>query len=150
MIPYNFACFAGSEGQFLTSSRLSSTPGSGAINRCCSTEFVHCLSLNFSGDRMALTLTDVKRIAHLARLELAEAEAGNTLERLNNFFGLVEQMQAVDTTGIAPLAHPIEQIEDVALRLREDAVTETVDRDAFQRPAPAVQDGLYLVPRVIE
>ncbi|NLP61144.1 Asp-tRNA(Asn)/Glu-tRNA(Gln) amidotransferase subunit GatC [Paraburkholderia sacchari] len=99
---------------------------------------------------MALTLTDVKRIAHLARLELAEAEAGNTLERLNNFFGLVEQMQAVDTTGIAPLAHPIEQIEDVALRLREDAVTETVDRDAYQRPAPAVQDGLYLVPRVIE
>ena len=69
---------------------------------------------------------------------------------LNAFFGLVEQMQAVDTTGIAPLAHPIEQIEDVALRLRNDAVTETVDREAFQRPAPAVQDGLYLVPKVIE
>lgn len=99
---------------------------------------------------MALTLNDVKRIAHLARLELADAEAGNTLVRLNDFFGLVEQMQAVDTAGIAPLAHPIEQIEDVALRLREDAVTEVVDRDALQRPAPAVQDGLYLVPRVIE
>ena len=110
------------------------------------------LSTLFSGDPMSLTLTDVKRIAHLARLELpdADAEAGPTLERLNTFFGLVEQMQAVDTTGIAPLAHPIEQIEDVALRLREDAVTEIVDREALQRPAPAVQDGLYLVPRVIE
>jgi len=99
---------------------------------------------------MALTLTDVKRIAHLARLELADAEAEHTLVQLNDFFGLVEQMQAVDTTGIEPLAHPIEQIEDVALRLREDAVTEIVQRDEFQRPAPAVQEGLYLVPKVIE
>jgi aspartyl-tRNA(Asn)/glutamyl-tRNA(Gln) amidotransferase subunit C len=99
---------------------------------------------------MALTLTDVKRIAHLARLELADAEAEHTLVQLNDFFGLVEQMQAVDTKGIEPLAHPIEQIEDVALRLREDAVTEIVQRDEFQRPAPAVQDGLYLVPKVIE
>jgi len=99
---------------------------------------------------MALTLTDVKRIAHLARLELADAEAEHTLVQLNDFFGLVEQMQAVDTNGIEPLAHPIEQIEDVALRLRADAVTETVQRDEFQRPAPAVQDGLYLVPKVIE
>ncbi|MGA3249663.1 aspartyl-tRNA(Asn)/glutamyl-tRNA(Gln) amidotransferase subunit C [Paraburkholderia sp. EB58] len=99
---------------------------------------------------MALTLTDVKRIAHLARLELADAEAEHTLVQLNDFFGLVEQMQAVDTKGIEPLAHPIEQIEDVALRLREDAVTEIVQRGEFQRPAPAVQDGLYLVPKVIE
>jgi aspartyl-tRNA(Asn)/glutamyl-tRNA(Gln) amidotransferase subunit C len=99
---------------------------------------------------MALTLTDVKRIAHLARLELADAEAEHTLTQLNDFFGLVEQMQAVDTKGIEPLAHPIEQIEDVALRLREDAVTEVVQRDEFQRPAPAAQDGLYLVPKVIE
>ena len=99
---------------------------------------------------MALTLTDVKRISHLARLELADTEAEHTLVQLNDFFGLVEQMQAVDTTGIEPLAHPIEQIEDVALRLREDAVTEIVQRDEFQRPAPAVQDGLYLVPKVIE
>lgn len=99
---------------------------------------------------MALTLTDVKRIAHLARLELADADAGETLARLNDFFGLVEQMQAVDTSGVAPLAHPIDAIEDVALRLREDAVTETVERDACQHGAPAVQDGLYLVPKVIE
>jgi aspartyl-tRNA(Asn)/glutamyl-tRNA(Gln) amidotransferase subunit C len=99
---------------------------------------------------MALTLTDVKRIAHLARLELADSEAEHTLAQLNDFFGLVEQMQAVDTKGIEPLAHPIEQIEDVALRLRDDAVTEVVQRDEFQRPAPAAQDGLYLVPKVIE
>lgn len=99
---------------------------------------------------MALTLTDVKRIAHLARLELPDADAELTLVQLNEFFGLVEQMQAVDTTGIAPLAHPIEQIEDVALRLREDAVTEAVERETNQQCAPAVQDGLYLVPKVIE
>ncbi|ACC69248.1 Asp-tRNA(Asn)/Glu-tRNA(Gln) amidotransferase subunit GatC [Paraburkholderia phymatum] len=99
---------------------------------------------------MALTLTDVKRIAHLARLELPDADAEHTLIQLNDFFGLVEQMQAVDTTGISPLAHPIEQIEDVALRLRNDAVTENVNRDDYQRSAPAVQDGLYLVPKVIE
>ncbi|CAM2191143.1 Asp-tRNA(Asn)/Glu-tRNA(Gln) amidotransferase subunit GatC [Paraburkholderia sp. A1RI_3L] len=99
---------------------------------------------------MSLTLNDVKRIAHLARLELPDADAEHTLAQLNEFFGLVEQMQAVDTTGIAPLAHPIEQIEDVALRLRDDAVTETVQRDEYQRVAPAVQDGLYLVPKVLE
>jgi aspartyl-tRNA(Asn)/glutamyl-tRNA(Gln) amidotransferase subunit C len=99
---------------------------------------------------MALNLSDVTRIAHLARLELPDADAEHTLAQLNEFFGLVEQMQAVDTAGIAPLAHPIEQIEDVALRLREDAVTETVDRDTNQRCAPAVQDGLFLVPKVIE
>ncbi|KVE33385.1 Asp-tRNA(Asn)/Glu-tRNA(Gln) amidotransferase subunit GatC [Burkholderia sp. TSV86] len=99
---------------------------------------------------MALTLTDVKRIAHLARLEMTDADAEHTLGQLNEFFGLVEQMQAVDTTGVAPLAHPIEQIQEVALRLRDDAVTEAVNRDDNQRPAPAVQDGLYLVPKVIE
>ncbi|MCG1041053.1 Asp-tRNA(Asn)/Glu-tRNA(Gln) amidotransferase subunit GatC [Mycetohabitans sp. B8] len=99
---------------------------------------------------MALTPTDVNRIAHLARIELGQREAEHTLEQLNQFFGLVEQMQAVDTTSIAPLAHPTEQIEDVALRLREDTVTEHVRREDNQRCAPAVQDGLYLVPKVIE
>ncbi|AJK48054.1 Asp-tRNA(Asn)/Glu-tRNA(Gln) amidotransferase subunit GatC [Burkholderia plantarii] len=99
---------------------------------------------------MALTLNDVKRIAHLARLEMNDTEAGQTLGQLNDFFGLVEKMQAVDTNGIAPLAHPIEQIQEVAQRLRDDVVTETVNRDENQRPAPAVQDGLFLVPKVIE
>ncbi|CAH2770998.1 MAG: Aspartyl-tRNA(Asn) amidotransferase subunit C (EC @ Glutamyl-tRNA(Gln) amidotransferase subunit C (EC [uncultured Caballeronia sp.] len=99
---------------------------------------------------MSLNLTDVKRIAHLARLELPEHEAEPTLARLNDFFGLVEQMQAVDTTDIEPLAYPIKQIEKVELRLRNDVVTEHVNREEFQRPAPAVRDGLYLVPKVIE
>ncbi len=99
---------------------------------------------------MALNLSDVKRIAHLARLELADDEAAHMEKELNGFFALVEQMQSVDTTDVAPLAHPIEQIQAVSQRLRADAVTEVVDRDANQRPAPAVQDGLYLVPKVIE
>jgi aspartyl-tRNA(Asn)/glutamyl-tRNA(Gln) amidotransferase subunit C len=110
----------------------------------------HLFPRPFSGDRMSLTLTDVKRIAHLARLELADDAAGHTLVQLNHFFTLVEQMQAVDTKGIAPLAHPIEQIQSVALRLRDDAVTAQIDRAANQQPAPAVQDGLYLVPKVLE
>jgi aspartyl-tRNA(Asn)/glutamyl-tRNA(Gln) amidotransferase subunit C len=100
--------------------------------------------------RMALTLTDVQRIAQLARLELEPDEAQATLTRLNQFFSIVEQIQTVDTRGIEPLAHPIEQIQAVALRLRADAVTERVEREANQQPAPAVQDGLYLVPKVIE
>jgi len=99
---------------------------------------------------MALNLKDVTRIAHLARLELAEGEAQQTLGQLNKIFALVEQMQAVDTTGIEPLAHPAEQIGAVDLRLRADAVTAQIDRAAFQQSAPATQDGLYLVPKVIE
>jgi aspartyl-tRNA(Asn)/glutamyl-tRNA(Gln) amidotransferase subunit C len=99
---------------------------------------------------MSLTLKDVKRIEHLARLELSATDAERVLGQLNGFFSLVEQMQAVDTTGVAPLAHPIEAIQDIALRLRDDAVTESVDRAANQRCAPATEEGLYLVPRVIE
>lgn len=99
---------------------------------------------------MALNLDDVKRIAHLARIELGAGEAEHMQAELNGFFDLVTRMQAVDTVGVAPLAHPIEQIRPVAQRLRDDAVTETVRRDDNQRCAPAAQDGLYLVPRVIE
>lgn len=99
---------------------------------------------------MALNLNDVTSIAHLARLELAEGEAQQTLSQLNNFFALVEKMQAVDTTGIEPLAHPVEQFAAVDLRLRPDIVTEVIRREDFQQCAPATQDGLYLVPKVIE
>jgi aspartyl-tRNA(Asn)/glutamyl-tRNA(Gln) amidotransferase subunit C len=99
---------------------------------------------------MALNLNDVTRIAHLARLELAEGEAQQTLGQLNSIFALVEKMQAVDTTGIAPLAHPVEQIGAVDLRLRDDLPNAPIDRAEFQRSAPATQDGLYLVPKVIE
>jgi aspartyl-tRNA(Asn)/glutamyl-tRNA(Gln) amidotransferase subunit C len=100
---------------------------------------------------MTLALSDVKRIANLSRLELTDEQAGQTLEKLNGIFSLVEQMKAVDTTGIEPLSHPIAALTtDLSLRLREDAVTETDHREAYQKPAPATQDGLYLVPKVIE
>jgi len=99
---------------------------------------------------MALTSQDVSRIAHLARLDLSPAEASAMLAQLNGFFSIVEQMSAVDTTGVEPLYTPLSALHPVELRLREDAVTETDRREANQRSAPAVEDGLYLVPRVIE
>lgn len=99
---------------------------------------------------MALDLSDVKRIAHLARIETSDDEATQTLAQLNNFFSLVEQMQAVDTTGIEPLAHPLSAVRDMVQRLREDVVTEADRRADYQRPAPATENGLYLVPKVIE
>jgi len=100
---------------------------------------------------MSLDLSDVKRLARLAQLDLNEEQAGKTLDKLNGIFSLVEQMRAVDTTGIEPLNHPIAAFQnDVALRLREDEVTEPNRREDYQKPAPATQDGLYLVPKVIE
>ena len=95
---------------------------------------------------MALERSDVEKIAHLARLGLDEAEIPRTTETLNNTLGLIDQMQAVDTTGIEPLAHPLEATQ----RLRADVVSETNQRDAYQAIAPAVENGLYLVPKVIE
>ena len=104
---------------------------------------------------MALNITDIKRIAHLARIEVSDTEAQSTLTKLSGILGLIEQMQAVDTAGIVPMSHS----QDVVQRLREDVVTKTNQRDAFQRNAPmlgngskeqAVADGLYLVPKVIE
>lgn len=100
---------------------------------------------------MSLILSDVLRIARLAQLELSADQADQTLDQLNGIFQLVEQMRAVDTTGIEPLSHPIAAFRpDLALRLREDRVTEPDRREDYQRVAPAAQDGLYLVPRVIE
>ena len=100
---------------------------------------------------MSLSLSDVKHIANLAQLELSDAQASKTLGQLNGIFALVGQMSAVDTTGIEPLSHPIAaHMPDLSLRLRLDAVTEPNLRENYQQPAPAVQDGLYLVPRVIE
>jgi len=99
---------------------------------------------------MALTPQDVSRIALLARLQLSEAEEAAMLGQLNGFFDIVERMRAVDTIGVAPLYTPLSAVQEVALRLREDAVTEVVDREVNQQSAPAVEGGLYLVPRVIE
>ena len=95
---------------------------------------------------MALERSDVEKIAHLARLGLNEADIPRTTETLNNILGLIDAMQAVNTDGIEPMAHPL----DATQRLRADAVTENNQRDAYQAIAPAVESGLYLVPKVIE
>ena len=98
---------------------------------------------------MTLTLDDVSRIALLARLELEPDRAEAMRQQLNDFFKVVEQMSAVDTSGVEPLYTPLSAIGQVSLRLRDDVVTETDQRELNQRSAPAVEDGLYLVPKVI-
>ena len=99
---------------------------------------------------MALNDQDIARIANLARLELSQDESERMLAQLNNFFGIVEKMQAVDTSGVSPLSHPVAAIQDIALRLRDDLVSETNNRDANMQNAPAAEKGDFLVPKVIE
>lgn len=99
---------------------------------------------------MSLTSSDIARIANLARLELGTAHSERMLGKLNSFFDIVEQMRAVDTTGVEPLAHPVATIGEIALRLRPDVVSEPNNREANQLSAPDVQRGLFLVPKVIE
>jgi aspartyl-tRNA(Asn)/glutamyl-tRNA(Gln) amidotransferase subunit C len=95
---------------------------------------------------MSLTQDDVKRIASLARIEIDDAQAQAAQAQLNSIFDLIATMQAVDTSGIAPMAHA----QEVYQRLRDDVVTESDRHAAFQAIAPAVENGLYLVPRVVE
>jgi aspartyl-tRNA(Asn)/glutamyl-tRNA(Gln) amidotransferase subunit C len=95
---------------------------------------------------MALSSADMQRIAHLARIEITPAEAVDVRAKLDSIFDLIGRMRAVDTTGIVPMSHA----QDVTLPLREDIVTETDRHELYQSGAPAVQDGLYLVPKVIE
>jgi aspartyl-tRNA(Asn)/glutamyl-tRNA(Gln) amidotransferase subunit C len=99
---------------------------------------------------MALNPQDIARIAHLARLELSASEGERMLAQINAFFDIVEKMKAVDTTGIEPLPHPVAAVQDIGLRLREDVASEPDQRQANQRSAPAVERGLFLVPKVIE
>jgi aspartyl-tRNA(Asn)/glutamyl-tRNA(Gln) amidotransferase subunit C len=99
---------------------------------------------------MSLTSSDISRIANLARLELKPIEAERMLTQINGFFDIVEKMRAVDTSGIEPLSHPLATIQDIALRLRDDVVSEPNNREANQKNAPAVERGLFLVPKVIE
>jgi aspartyl-tRNA(Asn)/glutamyl-tRNA(Gln) amidotransferase subunit C len=99
---------------------------------------------------MSLTPDDVSRIAHLARLALQPVESAAMLGNLNDFFKIVDQMSAVDTAGVEPLYTPLSAVQEVALRLRDDVVTESNQRELNQRSAPAVEDGLFLVPKVIE
>lgn len=93
-----------------------------------------------------LSLEEISRIARLARIDVPHAETAALATTLNGILALVDQMRAVDTTGVEPMAHPQEAMQ----RLRDDRVTEPDDRQAFQAVAPQVEDGLYLVPKVIE
>jgi len=95
---------------------------------------------------MSLDKTQVEKIAHLARLQIDPADVPEYATNLSNILDLVEQMDAVDTEGVDPMAHPTDAVQ----RLREDVVTETDQRDQFQAIAPQVENGLYLVPKVIE
>ena len=95
---------------------------------------------------MSLDRADVEKIAHLARLAIDDQEAGHYAKELSNILDLVEQMNAADTDGVTPMAHPLHMTQ----RLRPDVVTENDQRDQFQRIAPLTEDGLYLVPKVIE
>jgi aspartyl-tRNA(Asn)/glutamyl-tRNA(Gln) amidotransferase subunit C len=99
---------------------------------------------------MSLNSSDIARIATLARLRLDPDESTRMLGQINGFFDLVETMRAVDTTGVEPLAHPVAALQDVTLRLRDDIASEPDAREANQRSAPAVERGLFLVPKVIE
>lgn len=99
---------------------------------------------------MSLSASDIERIASLARLQLASDESERMLSQINGFFDLVERMRSVDTAGVEPLAHPVAALEDITLRLRDDVVSEPNNREANQKSAPAVEAGLFLVPKVIE
>jgi aspartyl-tRNA(Asn)/glutamyl-tRNA(Gln) amidotransferase subunit C len=99
---------------------------------------------------MALTPQDIARVAELARLELRPDETERTLSQINGFFKLVEQMDAINTDDVEPLAHPAAVLGQVALRLRDDIASEPNQREASQVSAPAVENGLFLVPKVIE
>jgi len=95
---------------------------------------------------MTISLADVHRLAHLARLEIDADEAEEVRDKLDAIFALINELQAVDTAGVVPMAHA----QDVSLPLREDEVTERDQHALYQGVAPAVEDGLYLVPKVIE
>ena len=95
---------------------------------------------------MSLTIDDVKKIAHLARLNLTDTDLAFYLPQLINILHFIEQMNQADTASVEPLAHPF----DISQRLRTDSITETDLRDKFQKIAPQVEAGLYLVPKVIE
>ena len=111
---------------------------------------------------MSLSSQDIQRLAQLSRLQFDAPAAARLLVQLNGFFEIVEQMRAVDTTGVVPMAHPVDAMHGLTLaiadtdeygmtlRLREDTVSETNQRKANQRSAPAVERGLFLVPKVIE
>jgi aspartyl-tRNA(Asn)/glutamyl-tRNA(Gln) amidotransferase subunit C len=95
---------------------------------------------------MSVEQAEIEKIAHLARVRIAESEIADVTQRISGILDLVDQMQAVDTSGVEPMANPL----DATARLRADEVTETNQREAFQAIAPETEAGLYLVPKVIE
>jgi aspartyl-tRNA(Asn)/glutamyl-tRNA(Gln) amidotransferase subunit C len=99
---------------------------------------------------MSLSLDEIQRIALLARIAVSGEEAGSVAGRLNQVLALIDQIQSLDTTGIEPMAHPLDAQLSLQQRLRPDVVAETDRREDFQAVAPAVEKGLYLVPKVIE
>jgi aspartyl-tRNA(Asn)/glutamyl-tRNA(Gln) amidotransferase subunit C len=131
------------------------------IYRLGKPDFNPFTSLLFEHIAMSLTPTDIQRLAQLSRLSFDAPASQRLMEGLNNFFAIVEQMREVDTSDVLPMAHPIDAMPDLAayapsaaegmaLRLRDDAVSEPNQREANQRSAPAVERGLFLVPKVIE
>jgi aspartyl-tRNA(Asn)/glutamyl-tRNA(Gln) amidotransferase subunit C len=99
---------------------------------------------------MSLSDDQVRRLAHLARIGIRPEESAAVIERLNRVLGLIDQLKAVDTAGIEPMAHPLDAQLPEGQRLRPDEVTDKDQRELYQSVAPAVQDGLYLVPKVLE
>jgi aspartyl-tRNA(Asn)/glutamyl-tRNA(Gln) amidotransferase subunit C len=95
---------------------------------------------------MALTLDDVRRIAHLARIKISADEAATVHAKLDAIFDMINELNAVDTDGVEPMSHA----QDMTMPLRDDVVTDSDQHELYQAVAPAVEDGLYLVPRVIE
>ena len=93
-----------------------------------------------------ISIDDVHRVAHLARIEIDAAEADEVRAKLDAIFGMINELQSIDTTGVVPMAHA----QDVAMPLRADDVTDVNQHALYQSVAPAVEDGLYLVPKVIE
>ena len=95
---------------------------------------------------MAIEQQEIEKIAELARIRIDESAVGEVTQRITEILAMVDQLQAADTEGVEPLSNPL----DATQRLRADAVTETDQRDQFQQIAPRVEDGLYLVPRVLD
>ena len=103
-----------------------------------------------SQPRMKLTSDDLKRIAHLARIAVSEADVALMQTQLNGIFGLIDELQAVNTKGVEPLSHPLNIVQDMAQRLREDRITEADRREANMANAPAQENGLFLVPKMLD
>ena len=99
---------------------------------------------------MSLSDDQVRRLAHLARIGIRPEESAAAIDRLNRVLGLIDELKAVDTAGIEPMAHPLDALLPEGQRLRPDEVSEADRKELYQSVAPAVQDGLYLVPKVLE